>query len=48
MTPPKPKRTGYWTGQLLQAVALGLLLAASLLRVLSIGAEQQAFRYQGF
>ncbi len=48
MSSPKPNRTAYRTGQFLQAAILGLLLAFSLLRVLSIGAEQQAFRYQGF
>lgn len=48
MTPGKPNRAGQRTGQILQAGILGLLLAFSLLRLLSVGAEQQAFRYQGF
>jgi len=48
MKPEKPNRAGHGTGQVLQAGILGLLLAFSLLRLLSIGAEQQAFRYQGF
>jgi hypothetical protein len=44
----RPFTAGYRTGQLLQAILLGALLAFSLLRLLSLGAEQQAFRYQGF
>jgi hypothetical protein len=48
MKPGKPNWAGYRTGQVLQAGILGMFLALSLLRLLSIGAEQQAFRYQGF
>jgi hypothetical protein len=44
----KPNRAGHRIGQVLQAGILGMLLAFSLLRLLSVGAEQQAFRYQGF
>lgn len=48
MRKPGSRRVGRWVGQVLQAMLLGLLLALSLLRLLGLAAEQQAFRYQGF
>jgi hypothetical protein len=48
MNAPSRWRAGYRTGQVLQAGMLGMLLVLSLLRLLSVSAEQQAFRYQGF
>lgn len=48
MKNPMTHRAGYRTGQILQALILGLLFAFSLLRLLSLAEEQQAFRYQGF
>jgi len=41
-------RSGRRLGMILQALLLGLLLAFSLLRLLALAAERQAFRYQGF
>ncbi|HTI71006.1 MAG TPA: hypothetical protein VMF06_13635 [Candidatus Limnocylindria bacterium] len=43
-----PEKLGFRTGQVIQATVLGLLMAVSILRLLSLSAEQQAFRYQGF
>lgn len=48
MRPPRSRRLGRRVGQVLQAALLGLGLAFSLLRLLGLAAEHQAFRYQGF
>jgi hypothetical protein len=42
------ERFGRWTGVILQATVLGLLLAIALTRILAFGTAERTFRYQGF